>query len=1231
MHLKDNVMSQSGTSSTARAFLLAAAVIASVAGVRAQAVAEATTPATAPTDEETIQLDPFTVSAAEDSGYSAQSTLAGTRVRTELKDVSSAISVVTGQFLRDTGSKNSQELLVYTPSTEIGGVRGNFSGAGGSGSFDENSNLLRPSNNTRVRGLEAADNTRDYFLTEIPWDGYNVGRVDLQRGPNSILFGVGSPAGIINTSLNGAEWNNKRTAESRLDNHGSVRFSTDVNCMVLKNELAIRIAALDDHTLYEQKPAYNHDRRLYGALRYDPKLFANGHTTIRVNYEAGDVKANRPRSLPPIDRVTQWFRPVGSPGSSVFGMGKLTADPTTTFNKYIKGASIFSNSFMGRLYATDVAMYYNADSSAATALSSAGFGTSSMVPYLNNVVVDSRNNVIIPSTSINGLLVGRYLSVPSVGGWATTAPAALSGGAYYGDTTINDPSIFNFYKNLLDGNNKQEWQKWTAENLNVSQTFLQDRVGFQYVYDRQRYKDGQYIFLNGSQYAIGIDINTKLIDGTTNPNLGRPYVGNSGTTGSGENFIDRDSHRLTAFGELRAADLMGKGWLSRLLGRHILTGLVSQDTKQSDNRGYLNYATDPSYAQATGQGGASLQTAARYVDWIAYLGKKSFMSDSSAAGANLPGITGTISPTGYTTIRYFNSQWNATGVDRAGAYTYTTYDATGAAVSTVGTQADNPANYVGWTNINNVRILNAQHGDLEDLYTGGTLNRNRIKSFGMTWQGYFWDDSVVATIGWRQDTVTNRSASAPVDDQGVARISYDLNSTPQLRAVGHSLSGGVVYHLKMLDQFLPAGTQISLLYNNAQNFKADAPRGDVFGYQIPNPTAKTIEYGVALSTLNDRLSFKVTNYRTREQNASLTGATGGGFAGNLYLFWAVPYWSATEGLAALEGIASPVSNGGLGYSIPNMPSSYVQNNQYSWQNIAVDSKGNPDGAAIFKSVHDFFTKFPLTQRFCDQYGIQMDVAKMHSSNVADWFAAIPASTPTNQNLGAQPLYGGRLKDFGASASATVDTESKGWEFESTAKLTHNWDLTLNVTKTNAVRNALNPTMDEAMKIMTDFLATDAGNIRWWGGPTFRDQWNNNLVASYKALKAQQGTSAAEVPEWRSNLISTYRFNHGLLNRLYVGGAFRWEDHRVLGYQYSAAMGTIDVSKPWYGPTDSHVDMWVGRTWDLPHKMSLRMQFNVRNLGENDRLVPVSVQPDGSVAISRIQEGALYQLTTTLSF
>ena len=70
----------------------------------------------------------------------------------------------------------------YTVGTEVGNLQGNFAGTGDGAFLDESSRFVNPNQNTRVRGLAAADNTRDYFLSDIPWDGpiagLRVARVD---------------------------------------------------------------------------------------------------------------------------------------------------------------------------------------------------------------------------------------------------------------------------------------------------------------------------------------------------------------------------------------------------------------------------------------------------------------------------------------------------------------------------------------------------------------------------------------------------------------------------------------------------------------------------------------------------------------------------------------------------------------------------------------------------------------------------------------------------------------------------------------------------------------------------------------------------------------------------------------------------------------------------------------------------------------------------------------------
>ena len=125
--------------------ILLSALSLGAGSVRAQTAPREATP---PVDkDEIVTLSPFVVSADEDAGsYRATSTLAGSRVRTDLKDIASSISVVTAQFLKDTGATNNESLLVYTTNTEVAGIYGNMAGVGNTyvqGASESVTNLLR--------------------------------------------------------------------------------------------------------------------------------------------------------------------------------------------------------------------------------------------------------------------------------------------------------------------------------------------------------------------------------------------------------------------------------------------------------------------------------------------------------------------------------------------------------------------------------------------------------------------------------------------------------------------------------------------------------------------------------------------------------------------------------------------------------------------------------------------------------------------------------------------------------------------------------------------------------------------------------------------------------------------------------------------------------------------------------------------------------------------------------
>ncbi|PTY04801.1 hypothetical protein DB347_19040 [Opitutaceae bacterium EW11] len=1204
--------------------IAAALTLAPVIPATAQTAPTADTPAAVPV-EETIELSPFIVNATEgQDSYAVKETLAGSRVRTDVKDLGSAITVVTGKLLRDISANNAESLLQYTTNTEVGGLYGNFASLGNGGQLTETARLLRPANATRVRGLTAADNTRNFFLTDIPWDGYNVGRVDMQRGPNSMLFGVGSPAGIINTSLNDASFKNSGKVESRYGSYGSFRNLVDFNYVPLDQELAIRIEALLDKEKYQQKPAFNQDKRLYGSLRYDPKFLDVGgaHTSIRVNFENGRINANRPRLLPPIDAITPWFTNLNKATYDpldAFRPGGIAQTSSRSFNPW------FNEAFMGRIFNADVGYVFNHDSSVPSRVQE---------PMIASTFGIASNGSI--DSGIGGLPFARPLAIAGYNSYSRAA--GLPGSQYnvYKDRSLSDPSIYDFYNNLMDGPNKREWQNWKALNLDLQQTFFDNRLGFDVAYYDEHYKDGQETLLNSQQYNISVDINQYLADGSPNPNVGRPYVGSSGLYGNNGNINDRESVRATVYGELRAEDFLEKSLLTRILGHHVFTGLYSQDEVKQNAFAWNRFAVSQDWVTARG-GSAGISDGDRQVDVITYIGP-SLSGASSAANAHLNPLKVNQIPSGTANVRFFDSHWahslNPTDpgyVDPTAYYRLPLvtqaagYDPNGSALDS--TQAENPANYVGWVT-RPFRILNADNGDIDELYTNGAKRVNKIDAKGFTWQGYFWDNTIVPTVGIRRDTVSLASAAAPlIPVTKVASLDYDAGPVLSKQSQT-SKSWSVVMHTpQFLRSNMPWGTQVSLFYNDGENFKADTIRKDVEGRTLPNSTGRTKDYGFIVSALDDRVSLKVNWYKTTVKDATLEGP-GAGIGNNLYYMYLLEAWGTATAAVAEAGLRNQTIQGQSlqGYAYLWDYATNDNGTPYGAQPRSTDSAAAATDAHELAAVDAWIQQMP-DQAFFDAYGMPVNVAaaKQH-----DWTNALPGWNVGN--IGSlQSSTGGTIG--GIAPVATVDTVSKGIEFEFYAQPTKGWDITVNVAKTEATRQNLSSTLSRFIELQRTKFQGLAGDLRLWGngGQTFNQVWTANIYGPYQNLLAQSGSSAPEIRPWRANVISNYTFRNGLLKGFNVGVADRWQQGEILGYALNATTQLIDVNRPYRGDSENSVDVWVGYQKKLSDKLSWRIQLNVRNVGENAHLIPISVQPDGSAGAYRIAEGQAFQLTNTFMF
>ncbi len=1189
-----------------------------------------------PDDEsDVIILSPFEVSAArEDGGYTAETTLAGNRLNTKLRDIGNAVTVITPQLLADIGATNNASLLQYTPNTEVGGIRGNFAGVGDGAVLDESSHFGNPNNNTRVRGLSAADNTRDFFLTDIPWDGYNIDGIDLQRGPNSILFGQGRPAGIINARTAGATFGKNSTKiTARYGSEDSTRTTIDANRILLPGELSLRIAGLYDHMNYQQEPAFSRQKRIYGATRWEPKLLKQGsaRTIVRANLEAGEVRSNMPRQLPPYDQLTPWFNQGAYTGYRANGTEKTfqgTNQATYTFAQFADRFGRTPNGGPIDEVRVGAGLPYSGENAAFNPWLGAwrfenptlNFNGTSSVP-INGLLWEPKGDFgLAPNGSIDrtvgGLPFARASSIASYSTFATNARLPYYNWGVYKDKTLVDPSVFNFYDRLIDGDNKREWTNFRVYNLNVAQTFLDDRIGVEATYNRENVTRGQSGIIGSPRLMV--DIMSTYPDGSANPNVGRPFIYGMGGNNR-QSVSERESTRVTAFATHDFNRNREPSVLTRLLGRHTVTGLRAEDEYNVDQRSWQRYGSDAAFVASlnrpAGSSELKFNTNTLTPTTVIYLGN-SLVGRNGAAGANIPNPTAIATITPGASLRVFDSTWNApASVNPADVWTDTTITGT-PAHPVVSTQSENPANYVGWTNKPyNVIDADQQPGNREALTTSAELRRQKVSSKAFVWQGHFWDEAIVGTWGVRQDISKSwgvtRNINSPSSDPTSGRLNLNPNSfrlpdayDNRLKVTSHAWT--VVAHLNQmpfLDELMRnLPVNVSLFYNDSSNFEALSQRVNFLNEAIAPPSGKTIDQGIRVETKDGRWSLRVNKYETTVTNGSSTALSGAYNIGNeiaLATMWARRFEHQL-----------------LGYTLANRPAGdpYAHPSAGSFRYGPGPGQTQADADAIMHSHIASFNNWIKTvdPRFFEAWGY-------------DPF-----------DLNTQPVSNTPL-----GFAVTEDSVSEGYEIEIGAQPTPSWRVAINASQTEARRNNIGgAALTEFMNSYQDLMNNGpAGDLRiWWGASnaqTAEVRWNSAIGSEWAQRKLQEGTAVPELREWRVNVISNYAFNEGRLKGFNVGGAVRYESEVAIGYRPIAGSTptelNFDIANPYMGPAETNFDFWVGYQRRLTPKLNWRIQFNMRNAFTDEELIPITVQPDGSPAAYRIAPSRAWEITNTFEF
>jgi len=1194
-------------------------------------------------DEEKIyDLNAFAIEGSAQDGYLAQSTLAGSRVRTEVRDLGASIAIVTQEFMEDTGATDGESLLQFVGNVEVGGALGNFSNANTGNQASTSESRENPQRSQRIRGLISANLTRDYFQTDIPFDAYNTSRVTINRGPNSILFGLGSPGGIINNTTNKAQIGSEFGEISvRMDSYSGHRETLDVNKTLIKDRLAIRVNLMNENVKFRQEPAFEDDTRFF--IAWDAVLLENEHstwlgkTTFRGSFESGEINRNPPDVVPPTDAFSSWWNGLGTQED----LNKLLSVPgmdlSTISNKAINPAQVLSAISSGLVtvpagltpqeYAdkegTHIRKKIVDRFKRGNPLGNDPFqgGRLNVMEYIASYIypgiVYKEPNAAAPgftSSELNGIqgIMHRFRpagfatqdtiwssSVRSSGDFAVLSGPA---GAGFGPHSLNNRNVFDYHKNMLAGTVGSIVTDFDIKQFFLQQDLFGGKAGIEIAWDNQSLdretftpldnERNKEIYIDITAYQPPGDSNYDGIgDRLLNENVGRPVM-NLYSPEKSQNTADQETFRSTVFGTLDFKEFVDNNKLGEILGSHTITGLFEDrinKTTWRQTRGVW-WADNSPYPGLPSISNGLNNNFRRVVRTHIYLG---------------PDVRGLSSPDDVRVDGYVDVTLPKVG-DEYGIWYFDK-----------GSNSDKQAT---WRVIEHVR--------------NADVNRTELESKAISLQSRLFSDHIVGMWARRNDqqTVFRRlqhetaygDPNGPlrpnrIDLPGINLVDGDFNEqllfledTPISMDEEDTDTWSIVgRYPEVLLGDLPWGMDITGHYYEAESFQPAGNFRNVLNQRLPGPLGTTEEYGFTIELFERRLSIRFNRFETKNANAH-TGSM----------------------------------NGRLGA---------ITNRLIGQLSLIAIAENDPDTAFFPSDADRLLTPATDPNNTARISGTDADLIGSLADN--DWegyydalIGLIPPEVQAIRNIRTSTREGGlrviESDPLDGPLESIQDFVATGTEIDIMGSLTNSWSISLNVAQQETVTANTGPVaIPLAFKIREGIAQTIPGTP--WKWEQLRDspfqKETNTLASRYdpivREMAVQRGkdnTVSQEQREWRINLTSRYEFLEGMLKGFAFGGSIRYQDEISAGYpNILDADGNVlpDIANPFLGPDSLDGDLFFRYQHRLTDKIDWRIQLNARNFyrshGAKD--IPVTINPDGRVALTRIPVEQQYFLTNTFSF
>jgi outer membrane receptor protein involved in Fe transport len=1214
-------------------------------------------PAPAPAeeeDEDLVTLSPFVIDASKDIGYYAENTLSGSRLNTKLSDLAPSITVVTKQQMEDTASvdlndvfryeANTEGSSTYTPSVQslrndgVVDVNAGYT-QGGSGTPQTNSTA------NRVRGLGIPSSSIGFYpsISQVPVDSYNVQSIEISRGPNSMLFGMGSPAGVVNlNSARAVVGRDGGTLGMRVDHLGSFRAWLSGNKSLVDDKLAVMGAYVSDKRQFERKPSYDKTERFYAAMTFRPTKKTNFHLSLE-DYSNDN---RRPNSLTPRDLVTEWRN-----------AGRPVYDNSTSVVRFLDSSRVVgpilqrtdSPRFQeARNYVLGIPGYNPALRGGAPtgqAVSDTNFTTYNGVNiYGDGAITTQASAFYVPGIAfVNAARPTLQVADGTLQSWFQTAPGQYR--QVYG--TATDPSanapLYPAFTSInadpVDANaldrrwaSASAWSQtggligsynypgvtdksiydWTDVNILQMNFGADDNVTYNIEFDQEilpnlTFNAGWFRqdFDSVTNYTVSqlnvatlfVDTNMYMPDGSANPYFGQPYVEDFDP----DRFVNTQTNNNYRMMLAYMPDFTKNDGITRWLGRHQLLGLWSKtESIKSLTRQRLHFTSGDEVTNRT----------------IRWLNNPNNRADGSATGWS-----------------YANtSARRAYYLGEAGA------SPTGAVTTSSGTwdHAKFTGDVTAYNFDNNTWEGIEMTQEWVDRQETTARNERNIssKSFGIT--SYWWQERLITTFGYRTDenearTTTNGVVTAQNGTQLYPAMSNPekwINGIYQTEIVFNRWNkwdrlsgdtktlGGVFKPFKgwtkienganegsFLSQFL---RDFGVSYNESDNFNPpDSAQVDVFGQPLPKPTGEGTDYGFQFSLFDNKLFarfnwFESSNKYERTSPGTSISRLTGNVDTNLF-----------------RNYARTIARINRGHD-PRLE---------SWNDaLTADEEAAVQAATavIWGQPYDYYTSQTgaiSATRSAVAEGAEVQVTYNPKPN---WTIKVTGGKQDTK-------YSDVLNEF----DAWYDHRSPNWDNATAAAFLLPQYQSLATYTTAGGRNVDLRTFWSSYGYTSEIYQGEPN-----GNYNAQIYYDGVVTPQYMLARDLEGQSAPGQRMYRASALSTYSFNNETLKGFSIGGSARWEDKAVIGY-YGKSSGAnanpayVDISdtdRPIYDDANTYVDLWASYTRKIfDDEVRMKIQLNVVNVFESGSLRVTRVNYDASPSAFRIIDPRQIILTTTFDF